>query len=104
MRTKSIPYNTYSPWQELRAEVGEDHAHARLDVLEGEVLGEGPAAAQKPRGAAVAAAGGGEKWNPSTLGAQFEEDVSSSRNTTRERASSVTGKSGIVEMFPEGKP
>jgi len=55
-------------------------------------------------GAAVAAAGGGEKWNPSTLGAQFEEDVSSSRNTTRERPSSVTGKSGIVEMFPEGKP
>ena len=55
-------------------------------------------------GAAVAAAGGGEKWNSSTLGAQLEEDVSSSRNTTRERPSSVTGKSGIVEMFPEGKP
>ena len=55
-------------------------------------------------GEAVAAAGGGEKWNRSTLGAQFEEQISSSRNTARDVPSSVTGKSGIVEMFPEGKP
>mmetsp|Transcript_109783 Transcript_109783/g.224351 ORF Transcript_109783/g.224351 Transcript_109783/m.224351 type:complete len:780 (+) Transcript_109783:322-2661(+) len=38
------------PRQQLRKQIGRDHAEAGLDVLEGQVLGEGPAPYQKPGG------------------------------------------------------
>ena len=56
------------------------------------------------KGAAISAARGREKLNPSNPGAQFEEQNSSSRNTAREVPNRVVGKSEIDEIFPEGKP